>query len=90
MVYKVSAEGRIHYIDTHPDNSVTRSVYGKAFSRASPAMGAGFKRWRPQKLIGASKQPDGSYVGGRIVLEANNGIADWSDEQFFGTEANPR
>lgn len=90
VVYKVTPEGRIHYIDTHPDNSVTRSVYGKAFSRASPAMGAGFKRWRPQKLIGASKQPDGSYAGGRIVLAANNEIADWSDEQFYGTEAHRR
>ena len=43
VVYKVTAEGRIHYIDTHPDNSLTRGVYGKAFARSSPGMGAGFK-----------------------------------------------
>lgn len=89
VVYKVTTEGRIHYIDTHPDNSVSRSVYGKAFARASPAMGAGFKRWRVQKLVGATQQPDGSYVGGHIVLEKDNKLADWSDEQFYGTAANP-
>jgi hypothetical protein len=90
VVYKVTPEGRIHYIDTHPDNSVSRSVYGKAFARASPAMGAGFKRWRPQNLVGATKQPDGRYVGGHIVLDEDDKIPDWSDEQFYGTETNPR
>jgi hypothetical protein len=90
VVYKVTPEGRIHYIDTHPDNSVSRSVYGKAFARASPAMGAGFKRWRPQKLVDATKRPDGSYEGGHIVLEGDDKISDWSDEQIYGTEPNPR
>lgn len=85
VVYKVTPEGRIHYMDTHPDNSLTRSVYGKSFSRATPAMGAGFKRWRPQTLVGAAKQPDGSFSGGRIVLASDKDIPDWSDEQFFGT-----
>jgi len=89
IVYKVTPEGRVHYIDTHPDNSLTRGIYGKAFTRASPGMGAGFKRWRPQTLEGASKAEDGSYRGGRIVLAADADLEDWSDEQFFGT-ATPR
>lgn len=88
VVYKVTAEGRIHYIDTHPDNSLTRGVYGKAFTRATPAMGAGFKRWRPQTLVGATQRPDGSLAGGRVVLAPDKDLADWSDEQFFGTERN--
>jgi hypothetical protein len=88
VVYKVTPEGRIHYIDTHPDNSLTRRIYGKAFSRATPAMGAGFKRWRPQTLVGAAQRPDGSFAGGHIVLSPDKDIPDWSDEQFFGTERN--
>ena len=56
VVYKVTPEGRIHYIDTHPDNSLTRGVYGKAFTRSAPGMGAGFKRWRPQTLVGATQR----------------------------------
>jgi len=86
VVYKVTPEGRIHYIDSHPDNSLTRGIYGKAFTRASPGMGAGFKRWRPQTLEGAVEDKDGTYHGGHIALAADKDIADWSDEQFFGTE----
>lgn len=88
VVYKVTLEGRVHFIDAHPDNSLTRGVYGKAYKRDTPAVGAGFKRWRPQTLVGASQQADGSYHGGRIVLAADKDLADWSDEQFYGTEAN--
>jgi hypothetical protein len=47
-------------------------------------MGAGFKRWRPQRLVGARLGKDGTLVGGRIVLAADRDLADWSDEQFFG------
>ena len=88
VIYKVTGEGRIHYIDTHPDNSLTRGIYGKAFARSSPGMGAGFKRWRPLTLVGAAQGPDGSYHGGQIRLAADKDIADWSEEQFFGTEPN--
>ena len=88
VIYKVTGEGRIHYIDTHPDNSLTRGIYGKAFARSSPGMGAGFKRWRPQTLVGAAQGSDGSYHGGQIKLAADKDIADWSEEQFFGTELN--
>lgn len=86
VVWKVTAEGRIHYMDTHPDNSLTRGIYGHAFTRASPGMGAGFKRWRPARLEGAVERTDGSFAGGMIVLAKDHEIADWSDEQFFGTE----
>jgi len=85
VVYKVTPEGRVHYIDTHPDNSLTRGIYGRAFTRASHSMGAGFKYWRPQVLEGAVQDKDGNYRGGRIVVAGDKDIADWSDEQFFGT-----
>jgi hypothetical protein len=87
VVYKVGADGRIHYIDTHPDNSLTRGVYGRAFTRSSPGMGAGFKRWRPVTLVGATQGSDGHFEGGTIKLAADASIADWSEEQFFGTES---
>ncbi len=87
VVYKVGADGRIHYIDTHPDNSLTRGVYGRAFTRSSPGMGAGFKRWRPVTLVGATQGSNGHFEGGTIKLAPDAAIADWSDEQFFGTDA---
>jgi len=88
-VWKVDPDGRIHYLDAHPDESVTRGFYDLRFVRSSPGMGAGFKNWRPQTLIDATKQPDGTYVGGHIELTANKDIADFSDEQFFGNGPRP-
>lgn len=86
VVYKVSSDGRIHYIDAHPDNTLTRGVYGREFGRAMPEMGAGFKRWRPQVLKGATAGTDGTLSGGHIVLTPDKELADWSDEQFYGTK----
>lgn len=84
IVYKVTDDGRVFYIDAHPDNSLTRGIFNREFSRAEPPMGAGFKRWRPQRLEGATQLKDGTYIGGRIVLATNAQLPDWSDEQFFG------
>ncbi len=86
VVYKVTDDGRVHYIDAHPDNSLTRGIFNREFSRADPAMGAGFKRWRPQKLVGAAKLRDGTLVGGKVTLAKDRELADWSDEQFFGNK----
>ena len=86
VVYKVEDDGRILFIDAHPDNSLTRGSYGKRFVRASAPMGAGFKNWRPSKLVDATQGADGTWYGGRIVLAQDNELEGWSDEQFFGTE----
>ena len=88
-VWRVDSDGRIHYLDSHPDNSVTRGFYDLRFVRAFPGMGAGFKNWRPQRLVGAVKQADGTYSGGHIELAANKDIADFSDVQFFGNGPRP-
>ena len=67
VVWKIEADGRIRYIDAHPDNSLTRGTYDLRFVRASPGMGAGFKNWRPARL-GRRRAPDGALLGGRMVL----------------------
>lgn len=83
-VYDVDGEGRIRFIDSHPDNSVSRGDYGRRFVRASPPMGAGFKNWRPLALVGATQGPDGSYVGGIVAAVGDEALPDRSDEQYFG------
>jgi len=88
-VYRVDPDGRIHYLDAHPDNAMTRGFYDLRFVRASPGMGAGFKNWRPVSLVGATRRPDGTYVGGHVVVPANKNIADFSVEQFFGNGERP-
>ena len=86
VISKVMDDGRIFYIDGHPDNTLSRGVYNREFARALPQLGAGFRRWRPQVLKGAIKDRDRSLSGGRIVLAADKELADWSDEQHYGNE----
>ncbi len=89
VIWKVENNGRVHYLDAHPDYSVTRGFYDMRFVRSSPGMGAGFKNWRPQSLEGASRNADGSFRGGHIVVAANKDIADFSLEQYFGNGLRP-
>jgi hypothetical protein len=88
-IYRVDPDGRLEYIDAHPDNSVTRGFYDERFVRSRPGMGAGFKNWRPMRLEGAVRRTDGVYLGGHVVLAPNKEIADYSDEQFFGNGKRP-
>ena len=48
-------------------------------------MGAGFKNWRPLRLVDARMAGDGALVGGHMVLAKNAEIADFALTQFFGT-----
>ena len=63
-------------MDSHPDFTLTRSVYGAQFGRAPAAFGGGFKNFRPLRI-----------ANGRIFIAQNNQIADYSTQQFFGTES---
>lgn len=89
IVYKVGTDGRIYYIDAHPDNTLTRSIYGRQIPRTAPELGAGFKNWRPVKVINATRDESGAIVSGKITLEKNENIEDHSTVQYFGTEENP-
>lgn len=82
-IYEVQKDGRIEYMDGHPDNTVTRGTYDLRFVRGPPAVGSGFKNWRPIRLVGYSRSGD-ALVGGHIVTAANADIPDFSDEQFYG------
>ena len=88
-VYRVDPDGRINYVDAHPDNSMTRGFYDIRFVRSRPGMGAGFKNWRSAVLQNATRRADGVYIGGHIVLPRNAQIADFSDEQYFGNGPRP-
>ncbi len=88
IVYDILEDGRVMIVASHPDNSVTRTVYGPNFLRASPALGAGLKGWRPIRLVGATKT-DSGYMGGKIKALANDAIATFSTEQYMGNQPHP-
>jgi hypothetical protein len=89
MIYKIEDDGRIFFMDAHPDNSLTRGTYGKKFVRSSPGMGAGFKNWRPIRLVGAVTTPDGTLTGGHVEFARNADLPDYSTEQYFGNGTRP-
>jgi hypothetical protein len=84
VVYDITPDGSILYMDANPDQTVTRGNYGPQVPRSEISLGGGFKNFRPLKLEGAQIQSDGTYVGGRIVLVANDAISDFSLEQYRG------
>jgi hypothetical protein len=85
VVYKVEKDGRVRFIDAHPDNSLTRGTYGQKFVRSRPGMGAGFKNWRPIRLVNYTQGAGGALLGGVVQFTPNKDIPDYSWEQFFGT-----
>ena len=86
-IYRIDPDGRIIFLDAHPDNSLTRSFYNKRFARERPGAGAGFKNWRPVRLVGATRRADGALIGGHMELDPNSAIAGFSDEQYYGNAA---
>ncbi|MEQ9519985.1 MAG: hypothetical protein RLN89_11160 [Parvibaculum sp.] len=86
LVWRVEDDGRVLTISAHPDNSVSRSFYGRNFLRTHPRLGAGFKEWRPIRLVGATRAANGSLVGGHIEALPNEALADFSLMQYIGTE----
>lgn len=89
IVYKVSADGRVFYIDAHPDNSLTMGMFTPKFVRSQPHQGAGFKNFRPLTLVGARLDSSGAYIGGKVVAATNAELPGYSTEQFYGNLPDP-
>lgn len=86
VVYKISEDGHIYYVDAHTDNNLTVGVFNEKFVRTHPYIGGGFKNWRPLKLIGYSRNSNGYLDGGRIIAEPNSTLPDFSEVQYFGNK----
>ncbi len=90
IIYKVTTDGKIYFIDAHPDNSLTSGLFGTKFVRSNPYQGAGFKDFRPLKLVGATfDTTSGSFVGGKILPIKNADLKRFDIVQFFGTDRTP-
>jgi hypothetical protein len=90
IVWKVDPDGRIYYMDAHPDFTITRSVYGAQFGQSPMRLGGGLKNWRPFKLVGSHHDAQGHLLGGHLAYAENDQIADFSLIQYVGTEPNPK
>lgn len=97
LVYDVTADGEVKYIDAHPDNSITRGSFSKEYMRSNPFQGGGFKNWRPFYMVDKKKGPageelpaqkdrDGVIRSGRMVYLKDAQISDFSAEQYYGNQ----
>jgi len=86
MVYKVTEDGRVLTLAAHPDQSLSRSYFGRNFLRTQAALGTGFKNWRPIKLVGYKRAANGTLYGGKVVAVPNSELPDYSLDQYAGTE----
>lgn len=82
VVYRVGDDGRIHMMDAHPDQSITRVMFGEKFVNSRASHGAGFKNYRPVRLEGARRDSSGALLGGRMVALRNSELPDFSVEQY--------
>lgn len=85
-VYKVEPDGRVWLLQASTNFMVTRTQWGWNYLRAHPDQGAGFKNWRPLRLVGAQRLSDGTLLGGHMVAALNEDLADYSVEQHYGTQ----
>jgi hypothetical protein len=90
IVYDVTSDGSVLYMDANPDKSVSRGAFGPQIPKTQAALGGGFKNFRPLKLEGATSLPDGTYVGGQMVFASNEAIPDYSLEQYEGNAADAK
>jgi hypothetical protein len=89
IVWKVDGDGRIYYMDAHPDFIISRSVYGAQFGQSPMRLGGGLKNWRPFQLKGYHADAQGHLLGGHMAFAENDQISDFSLVQYTGTEPNP-
>ena len=87
VVYKVGNDGRIYFVDAHPHSPLTVGSYGEKFVRSRPSAGAGFRNWRPIKLVGAKADSEGNLLGGKVVGMSNKELEKreaYSTCQYYG------
>lgn len=87
IVYDVSANGDVYYIDSHPDNSVSRGFFNNKFRVLRSTYGGNFKNFRPFYLENVKRDPkDPSRItSATFRFYRDEEIPDYSLEQYEGT-----
>lgn len=91
LVTDVDRNGTVHFIDAHPDGSLTyKIVKPSTLDRSRPEHGLGFYRFRNMRAVGGQRTWDGEIYGARVVPESNEELiaaGKYSLEQYFGVNS---
>ena len=71
VVYEITPDGRVLFMDAHPDQSLSRGTYSNKFARSISGIGSGFKNFRPLWL-----------TNGKILALPNEVLGDFSLDQY--------
>jgi hypothetical protein len=84
IVYDVTPEGFIKFIDAHPDNSVSHKVFDQDFAVYKKEYAGNFKNWRPVKLENVKMDTENTIVSATVVQPKDEEISGYSMEQYTG------
>ncbi len=88
LVYRVEADGTVRFIDSHPDNSLTNTLFDSRLGMGSAATGGGFKNLRPITSGGAGYTPNAQLADyGTSQYGHGSGYYDWVRNQLSGGQA---
>ena len=77
VVYKVDLDGNIRTLNGHPaDPNAAQSPlsvrdYNDTFKRSRQEHGSIFKNFRPLEVVGATRDAEGNFVGGKIQFKSD-------------------
>ena len=85
LVYRVEADGTVRFIDSHPDNSLTNTLFDSRLGMGSTATGGGFKNMRPISANGAGYTQNADLPDyGTSQYGHGSGYYDWVRNQLSG------
>lgn len=90
LVYKVDANGTVHFIDGHPDNSLTYRILTGDLAVGGVAQGGGFRNFRPVDPRTLAYAPNASLTDlGTTQYGHGAGYAEWVRLQLSGGQVLP-
>ena len=90
LVYKVDANGTVHFIDGHPDNSLSYRILTSDLAVGGVAQGGGFRNFRPVDGRTLGYAPNASLGDlGTSQYGRGAGYAEWVRMQLSGGQALP-
>ncbi|MDB4938146.1 MAG: hypothetical protein JWP87_5118 [Labilithrix sp.] len=90
LVYKVDANGTVHFIDGHPDNSLTYRILTSDLAVGGSGQGGGFRNFRPVDPQTLTYAPNSALTDlGASQYGHGAGYVEWVRSQLSGGQTLP-
>ena len=90
LVYKVDTNGTVHFIDGHPDNSLSTHILTSDLAVGGVGQGGGFRNFRPVDPTTLAYAPNATLADlGSTQYGHGAGYVDWVRSQLTGGVALP-